>query len=75
MFLQLCPENHHIAVVISPLKSLMLNQVEGLRKKGLKCAALSELSDEEKSGIYIYMYTYGEKKLSNHFHVNFVMQK
>ena len=48
---QLCPEKRHIAVVISPLKIMMLNQVDILSKKGVKYASLSGLSEEDKLGM------------------------
>ena len=41
-------------MVISPLKSLMMNQAEMLEKKGLRCAILSDMRDKDKSGAYLH---------------------
>ena len=49
IYFQLAPEKRHIGLVISPLKSLMLNQVESLRKKGIRSVLLSEITKKKQT--------------------------
>ena len=47
---QLDTSKQHIAVIVSPLKTLMINQLQTLRTIGIRCASLSVYSEEEKDG-------------------------
>jgi superfamily II DNA helicase RecQ len=49
--LQIELEVQHSIVVVSPLKSLMLDQVQGCERRGIRAKALhGETENEEKNG-------------------------
>ena len=51
---QLEPAKKHVAVVVSPLKSLVFDQMSSLRAKGLRCASLTDMKEDVKTGLFLY---------------------
>ncbi|XP_028519155.1 putative ATP-dependent DNA helicase Q1 [Exaiptasia diaphana] len=70
VFDEIVPEKKHVVVVISPLLTLIRNQIESLTALGLRAVSLSHLSTEEEcrkveDGYYTYLYATPESLMKN----------